>query len=96
MATHFTLHAPSKTPTAVVRPAADGAGFSHLADRLIHQGSVVSFYQGTFRSPDGEVFHRASTDGGKTWSEAKALTDDPDNEGDDLWKILVLAPLAIR
>jgi hypothetical protein len=28
----------------------------------------------------GEIYHQASTDGGKTWSEAKKLTDDNDNE----------------
>lgn len=40
------------------RPAPDGPGFRHLEDRLIHQGSVVGFYEGTFESPDGHVFHR--------------------------------------
>ena len=38
--------------------ARDDARFRHLGDRLIHQGSVVSFYEGTFESPDGERFHR--------------------------------------
>jgi 8-oxo-dGTP pyrophosphatase MutT (NUDIX family) len=39
-------------------PAKELPGFRHLGDRLIHQGSVVGFYQGTFESPDGEVFQR--------------------------------------
>ena len=28
----------------------------------------------------GEIYHQASTDGGKTWSEPKKITDDPDAE----------------
>lgn len=28
----------------------------------------------------GEIYHRASTDGGTTWSEAKKVTDDPDED----------------
>lgn len=34
------------------------AGFRHLGDRLIHQGSVVAFYEGSFESPDGHRFER--------------------------------------
>jgi 8-oxo-dGTP pyrophosphatase MutT (NUDIX family) len=38
--------------------AEDPPGFRHLDDRLIHQGSVVAFYEGTFESPTGQRFHR--------------------------------------
>lgn len=38
--------------------ASDAGGFRHLGDRLVHQGSVVSFYVGSFESPDGHRFER--------------------------------------
>jgi ADP-ribose pyrophosphatase len=44
---------------ALDAPAGGSAGgFRHLGDRLIHQGSVVGFYQGTFEGPDGRRFER--------------------------------------
>jgi 8-oxo-dGTP pyrophosphatase MutT (NUDIX family) len=36
----------------------DGSGFRHVEDRLIHQGKVVAFYEGTFQAPDGHHFVR--------------------------------------
>lgn len=43
---------------AVDGGAAGNGSFRHVEDRLIHQGAVVSFYQGTFEAPDGERFER--------------------------------------
>jgi nudix-type nucleoside diphosphatase (YffH/AdpP family) len=37
---------------------AAGAGFAHLADRLVHQGHVWHVAVGTFRAPDGSEFER--------------------------------------
>ena len=33
-------------------------GFSHVGDRLVHQGHVWHVAVGTFQAPDGEEFHR--------------------------------------
>lgn len=35
-----------------------GNGFKHLRDELVHQGSVVGFYDGWFADPDGNEFRR--------------------------------------
>ncbi|MGH9276766.1 MAG: hypothetical protein ACRD12_01450 [Acidimicrobiales bacterium] len=56
------------TPNA--RYAISPEGTLHMAYQRNPQPSVNSL---------GEVYHRASTDGGKTWSEPKVLSDDDPN-----------------
>lgn len=39
-------------------PGGGGGAFRHVGERLIHQGAVVGFYEGTFEGPDGSRFER--------------------------------------
>lgn len=55
----------------------------------------LTFGSGVWPDTSGSVAYDLAVGRGGQ-SDPLALTDDPDNEGDDLWKILVLAPLAIR
>jgi hypothetical protein len=50
----------------------------------VSEDGVIHLIYGRNPTPDisgnGEVYHQASTDGGKTWSEPKKISDEPDKD----------------
>ena len=57
-------------------------GYDNAAPRVaVTAGGAIHMVYGRNPEPSvgghGEIYHRASTDGGATWSEEKAITDDP-------------------
>jgi len=57
--------------------------YTNASPRMaVSQDGVIHMVYGRNPKPDisslGEVYHQASTDGGKSWSEAKVLSDDRD------------------
>ena len=87
---------PSPPPARMISTSTDGGrtwstsqampfSYDNASPRMaVSEDGVIHLVYGRNPRPElsgyGEIFHQASTDGGKTWSEAVAITDDDPND----------------